>query len=820
MISSERNRLLKCSPLMNKWFSLALVSTLLLCTGSILAQSSGVIRGRVSDQQTNESIPFASIILQGETSGTTSDLDGRFELTNVPSGLRNVQVNFLGYDSQTVFEIEVSPSRPAVIQVELRPSTIAIEEAEVVGTRRVTQAEAPLSVRSIGTNEIKRNPGGGRDISKALRTLPGVAAIPSFRNDIVVRGGAPNENRFYIDGIEIPNINHFATQGASGGPVGMINVDLVENIDFYSGAFPASRGNALSSVMEFSFKEARKDEWTANMVVGTSDLGLTIEGPTGEKSSLIMSMRRSYLQLLFEAIGLPFLPIYNDYQFKWMARPNDRNVVTVIGLGALDNFELNLNIAGDTTAENYLDQVAILGALDVQEQWNYTQGVKWDRYQDNGKWTFVVSRNMLNNRSYKHLDNDQDSALIRDYLSQEIENKFRTERKWYGASGLEATFGVSYEYVKYNNKTAEKRFNPQTSALETVAFETDFAGHKYGAFAQANRSFAEERLTLSIGTRVDGSTAAQGLKNPFRQLSTRASASYSFAPGWTLNANTGVYFQLPAYTLLGYEDGGERVNATADTRYIKNRQLVAGLKWDGSERNFVASLEGFYKGYEHTPISELQGIALANLGADFGVVGNEAVSFDGTGRSYGAEALLQQRLYKGFYGLLAYTFVRSEYEDGEGEFVPSSWDNRHILSLTAGKKFEGGWEVGTRLLFSGGLPFTPTDSTSLSQESWDFYGRPLLDYRLLNTERNRAFHQLDIRIDKKWFFERWSLDVFMEVQNITGAVVPQPSYVDVVRNPLTGSPVPSAVNPGYYDARQLDPSSGAVLPALGIIIEL
>ena len=176
------------------------------------------------------------------------------------------------------------------------------------------------------------------NISRALRTFPGVAAIPSFRNDIVIRGGAPNENRFYIDGIEIPNINHFATQGASGGPVGMINVDLVENIDFYAGAFPAARGNALSSVMEFSFKEARTDEWTANMVVGTSDLGLTLEGPTGEKSSLIFSMRRSYLQFVFEALGRF---AFGDYQFKWTARPDDKNAITIIGLGALDDFELN-----------------------------------------------------------------------------------------------------------------------------------------------------------------------------------------------------------------------------------------------------------------------------------------------------------------------------------------------------------------------------------------------------------------------------------------------------------------------------------------------
>ena len=631
----------------------------MLFVTTAVAQSDGIIRGRVNDVQTNEAIPFANVVLQGSSIGTTTDFEGNFELVGVAPGLRNIQISFVGYEPKTVFEIEVTPARPAVVNVSLKPSAIEIEEAEVVGTRLPNVAEAPLSVRSLGTNEIKRNPGGGRDISRAIRTLPGVAAIPSFRNDIVIRGGAPNENRFYIDGIEIPNINHFATQGASGGPVGMINVDLVENVDFYAGAFPAARGNALSSVMEFSFKEARTDEWTANMVVGTSDLGLTLEGPTGENSSLIFSMRRSYLQFVFQALGLPFLPIYNDYQFKWTARPDDKNAITVIGLGAYDDFELNLDIADDTAATNYLDQVAILGALDVQKQWNYTQGVKWDRYCDNGKWTWVASRNMLNNRAYKHLNNDESADLLRDYLSQEIENKFRVERKLFSDAGWEGTFGGGYEYVKYNNATSDRRFNPADGQLTPIAYETDIKAHKYGAFATANRKLLDERLTLAAGMRLDGSTLAKGLQNPLEQFSPRFSLSYVFAPGWTLNANTGRYFQLPAYTILGFEEDGVRVNANDETRYLANSQVVAGVRWEGGKRNLVASVEGFWKGYDGAPVSTLQGVPLANLGADFGVVGNERVTFDGVGRSYGSELLLQQRLYNGFYGLLAYTFVRS-----------------------------------------------------------------------------------------------------------------------------------------------------------------
>jgi hypothetical protein len=802
-----------------------------------------VILGKVVDAVTNDPLPFAAVVLQGETSGTATDLDGNYRLEGVPAGVHNVVVSFLGYTPATVFEIETTPARPAVVNVSLSESAVAVDAAEVVAESRATVEEAPLSVRSIGTNEIKRNPGGGRDISRALRSLPGVAAIPSFRNDIVIRGGAPNENRFYLDGIEIPNINHFATQGASGGPVGMINVDLVEGVDFYAGAFPAARGNALSSVMEFRFKDPRTDQWTANAVVGTSDLGVTLEGPTGEKSSLIVSARRSYLQLLFEVIGLPFLPIYNDYQYKWTWRPDDRNAVTVLGLGALDDFELNLDLASDTSAQDYLNQVAILDVLPVSEQWNYMQGVKWDRYMDDGKWTFVLSRNMLNNTSYKHVDNDVTLPRTLDYVSQEIENKARAERMRSLDNGWKVSGGVSAEYAKYNNATRTTVFVPQVGQQEVV-FGSDFKMAKYGAFAQASRALLENRLTLSGGVRVDGAALldvaedltdpanSSALANPLDQFSPRVSASWSFAPGWTWNANTGIYHQLPAYTILGYAGMGADstsmtlTNWREDLSYTTNRQVVMGVRRELAERNAAVSVEGFYKGYVNSPASASSGVALANLGADFGVVGNEEVTFNAEGRAYGMEVLLQQRLYKGYYGLLAYTLVRSEYINPGDDlmlqsWVPSSWDNRHIVSFTGGKKWDSGWELGARVLFSGGLPYTPyAVDQSLLISNWETFNAPLVDYDQLNTQRNGAFHQVDLRLDRKWFFDTWSLDVFMDVQNLTGAAPPQPAQLDVVRDPATGTPIQSVTNPGSYDPRYISTATGAVLPAIGMIVEL
>lgn len=833
------------NPLRTSIFSACLLIFLAGFHGHLFSQKSDPrceISGRVVDATTNDPLPFATVVLQGETLGTLTDLDGNYRLEGISPGLHNIVVSTLGYSTQAVLEIETTPARPAIINVSLTEAYVVVGAAEVVVSSRATTEEAPLSVRSIGSDEIKRNPGGGRDISRALRSLPGVAAIPSFRNDIVIRGGAPNENRFYIDGIEIPNINHFATQGASGGPVGMINVDLVEGVDFYAGAFPAARGNALSGVLEFRFKEARKDHWVANAVLGTSDIGVASEGPTGENSSLILSVRRSYLQLVFALIGLPFLPTYNDYQFKWTWRPDDRNAITILGLGALDNFELNMDLADDPMAEDYLNRVAILDVLPVSNQWNYMQGLKWDRYKDDGKWTFVLSRNMLNNASYKHVDNDVSKPKTLDYLSREIENKFRAERQRRLEGGWKVSWGVASELARYMNATESIVFVPQVGQV-TRAFGSELALLKYGAFVQGSKTMAQNRLTVSGGLRLDAATlvgladdleepSEAALRNPLDQFSPRISASWSFAPGWTWNANTGIYHQLPAYTILGYagmksdSSAMTLLNWGSDLAYTSNRQLVMGVRKELDKRNASVSLEGFYKGYFNAPASAENGIALANLGADFGVVGNEEVTFNALGRAYGMELLLQQRLYKGCYGLLAYTLVRSEYDNpGDqlmlSQWTPSSWDNRHIVSFTGGKKWTSGWELGVRVLYSGGLPYTPyaTDE-SLLIENWQAFNAPLPDYARLNTERNAAFHQVDLRLDKKWLFDRWSLDVFMDVQNLTGAAPPQQDQLDVVRDPATGRPVASSTNPGSYDPRYITISSGTVLPAFGLIVEL
>jgi hypothetical protein len=795
-----------------------LFTCLLLCSWLTVFSQTGIIKGSLVDATNNEPILFANILVLDTDIGTTTDENGNFKI-EVKPGVYNIRFSYVGYKNQTLFEVAAKSSRPTTLEVKMETTQLTIEEVVVKASPFRKTEESPVSLRNIGITEIKRNPGGNRDISRVVQNLPGVTSTASFRNDLIIRGGAPNENRFYLDDVEVPNINHFATQGASGGPVGLINVDFIKEVDFYSGAFPANRGNTLSSVFNFKQKDGRDDRIGYTATVGASDIGLTMEGPIGDKTTFLLSARRSYLQFLFEAIGLPFLPTYNDFQAKVKYKPNNKNEFTFIGLGAIDQFELNLD-ANETESQRFQ-----LGFLPVNTQWNYTNGLVYKRYRDHGYWTFVLSRNMLNNEAIKYRNNDESSEdnLTLDYLSQEIENKLRIENT-IRTGNYKINYGVAYEFVKYNNRTYNKIFT--NVGEQEITFNSDFSMNKYGVFGQVSRSFLKERLIVSLGARMDGNSYSNEMANLLEQFSPRLSIAYALTDRFSINFNTGIYYQLPPYTVLGYQENGEFINKNNDIKYIQSNHIVGGLEYKTAS-NSIITLEGYYKTYSDYPFLLRDSISLANLGGDFGVIGNEPAVSTGKGRSYGIEVLFQQRLYKGFYGIASYTLGRSEFEDKNGDFVPSAWDARHILNLTLGKSFKKNWEVGINWRLQTGLPITPFDNAnSALVNNWNVNGRALPNYNLLNTQRQGDFTNLNVRVDKKWNFKKWDLNLFLDIQNVLGATIPNDFLVLDVPLDEQGTPIggPTIINPNaptneqQYLLKTLTDNQGTTLPTLGIVV--
>lgn len=798
------------------------ISVLLLFSMSAKAQTEnrGQIKGRVFNATNNEPVPFASIAIWGTPIGSVSDLDGNFIFTGIKPGYLQLAVSSVGFEDYITEKFLVTNSNTAFIEIPMTETQVNIDAVVVKASPFRKKEESPVSLQRIGIEQIEKNPGGNRDISKVIQSLPGVASSVSFRNDVIVRGGGPNENAFYLDGVEIPTINHFATQGSSGGPVGIINVDFIREVNFYSGAFPTNLGNSLSSVIDMRQKDGNSEKMKMRGSVGSSDVALTLDGPLSENTTFVASARRSYLQFLFAALELPFLPTYNDFQFKTRTRIDDKNEITFIGLGAIDQFQLNLE-ANETPEQKY-----ILSSLPVNEQWNYTIGGVYKHFRKKGFDTWVLSRNYLNNVSFKYQDNNENLPKTLDYKSAEIENKLRYEKNINYQNNLKLNFGGGLVYAKYDNRTETVVFLENT--LQPFRYETFVDMFHYSIFAQASQSLFNNRLTTSLGLRSDASTFSDEMNTPGKHISPRLSLSYLVNEQFSLNFNTGRYFQRPPYTAMGFKsNAGEFINRVNGLKYIQSNQIVAGIEYRPNELS-VISIEGFLKQYSDYPFSVKDSIPLATKGADFGTFGDEELFPVSEGRSYGFEVLARSQDLLGFNTILSYTYVRSEFKDlrakSRGQYIPSSWDNRHLLNLTGTRSFKGNWYLGFKWRFVGGSPYTPYDKELSSiQNAWDARGGPYFNFDRFNEERFNPFHQLDIRIDKEFFFNKWSLNVYLDIQNIYNFkgeqldALARRSFVDKGYNDFIPS---DGVSPNRYELVEI-PSDGAgtVLPSIGIIVE-
>lgn len=782
---------------------------ILFFVSSVLIAQNAQIKGKIIDADNNQAVPFANIVVMGTQIGSTSDLDGNFIITGLSNGYIKLEVSFLGYKTQQSEDVLLSNNNIPFIEISLQESQNVLGEVTVKSDPFQKKDEALISMQSIGAKEIESNPGSNRDISRVIQSFPGVGSTPAFRNDVIIRGGGPAENRFFLDGVEIPVLNHFSTQGASGGPVGIINADFIRSVDFYSSSFPAAKYNALSGILDFKQKEGSKDRTNFQATLGASETALTVDGPIGKKTTYIASVRRSYLQFLFSAIGLPFLPTFNDYQVKIKTDFDKKNQLTIISLGSLDQLTLNNDIENPTASQEY-----ILSQIPINNQWSYTIGAVYKHFFENGYHTAVLSRNMLNNEFYKYPDNNENLPRSFDYLSTETENKLRYElhlRK----SDIKYNFSGNLEYADYTNTTSQQIFIDDK--LQSFKYQTALNIVKYGFSGQASKRLLKGRLLSSLGVRFDGNNYNEQTANLFNQFSPRLSLSYTLTEKTALNAGAGRYFQQAAYTTLGYRDNLDVLVNENEAQYIGLYQYNLGFEHKFSDRVLI-SVEGFYKDYFQYPINLRTGASLANQGASYSsVAGAAPVSFTGKGEAAGFEVLNRWNFDK-FSILASYTYVKSLFTDLSGSYIPSSWDSKHLLTITGSKSFKKNWRVGFKWRLVGGLPYTPYDlRTSANVEAWNAIGQAYLDFDQLNGERFETFHQLDLRVDKNFFFNAWTLMLYLDIQNAYNFKNQGQDYI--IREKNADGSYKTINNGTEYLLQSIANESGTVLPTIGIMVK-
>lgn len=788
-----------------------LLSLLLFCNITIsflLAQPVHQVKGTVIDKSNRQPLEFINVMIVGLNKGGVTNAEGKFSIGQVPPGIYRLQASAIGYKTVTTPEYILS-TRDLHIQIEMEENQTELEGVTVTASPFRRDIESPVSLRIIGLQEIEKSPGANRDISRIVQSYPGVTFSPiGYRNDLIVRGGSPSENRFYLDGVEIPNINHFSTQGASGGPVGILNADLIREVNFYTGAFPTDKGNALSSVLDFKLRDGDMERNSLKATLGASEVSLASNGHLGKKTSYLVSVRQSYLQFLFDMLGLPFLPTFTDAQFKLKTRFDARNELTVLGLGGIDKMKLN-------TKANNEDNEYILSYLPKIQQETFTLGAVYRHYAGAHVQSVVASHSYLNNRNTKYQQNDESDPehLMLRLRSTEQNTQLRLEnsssfRNW------KVTVGTSLDYSQYSNTTFQKVY---TDRAQTFDYHTYLGIMRWGLFGTVNYTSIDERFTASLGLRADANNYSAAMKDLSDQLSPRLSLSYQLTEHWSLSGNAGLYYQLPPYTALGFKNNNGLYANKYALRYMQVSQGSVGLNWRKGD-TFEVSVEGFYKDYDKIPLSVADGIPLTCKGNDYGVIGNELLTSTAQGRSYGAELLLKWLVAKKLNLASSFTLFKSEYRtDKESEYIASAWDNRFIFNLRGTYNLPRHWSVGMKVSCIGGAPYTPynADKSSLVT-AWNAQGKPYYDYTRYNEERLPAFTQVDIRIDKTFYLKRCMLGFYIDLQNIAGSKLKQADVLmstGVIKNP--DAPIAEQ----RYVMKSLKQESGTLLPTLGITFE-
>lgn len=708
---------------------------------SLIAQATGEITGKVVDKISKERLPGVNVVVLGTGKGDATDKNGEFVIEKIPTGSYQVKASFVGYEPVVKTDVIVNSAKPTSLTFELLESAVELEDVNVTADYFDKDQTEITSVKNFSYEEIRRAPGGNEDVIRALSVFPGVARQSAGRNDLIVRGGAPSENLYLVDGFKFPTVNHFGSQGATGGPLSFIDLDFVENTTFSTGGFSALYGDKLSSVLRIDLREARKDHFGGKSTISATQFGQNFEGPIGEKGDFIFSIRRSYLDFIFDAAGFNFVPEYYDLTTKATYDFDNRNKLTFLFIGAYDRVNFN-----NENQEDIYDNSRIL----ANNQNQYVNGYKYRHLFEDGFVDIKFRRSYI---KYDSFQKDTNQVPVFLNKSIESENQLETELVLKTSKSGQLDLGISGNLVNFESDIKFPR-NFVTTYGDTLPINSvDVNRYFTKAFTFAQYSnLVFERLRYNFGVRLD---YFDGIDEKF-YFSPRFSTSYTLTSDLTVNFSTGIYYQSPSYIWLAAGDLNSNLKETRVDQYI------AGVNYK-LKKDTRLKVEAFYKDYSDYPTSKLREyLVLANTGAGFGGAEDNFASYgleplvsQGEGVVRGLEFSIQKKLSDiPLYGILSLTYSRAEFTALDGIERVGNFDQRWIFSLSGGYKFSHEWEASMRFRYASGTPYTPYNSDGTQSVSQ------------YNTARFEPSHSLDIRVDKRWNFEGWSLISYIDIQNI------------------------------------------------------
>lgn len=716
------------------------------------AQSStrtGIIEGRVVHAITQQPVRAAQVGVVGTTRGAQADDEGRFRITGVPVGVVSLQARAIGYSPLSIADVAVSITKPVEVTIKLSPAALNLAAVQVQASYFAPPPDAQVSTTTLSREETRRAPGVQEDVIRAVALLPGVAVTQAGRNDLAVRGGAPFQNLFVVDGIEVPNINHFGSQGSTGGPLSLINIQFVDETQFSAGGFGARYGDRTNSVTSLTLREGSR-AFGGELNLSATGYGAFIEGPLGDNGTFLLGVRRSYLDLVFKAAGFGFIPAYTDLTFKATQKLGSRTTLSVLTIGALDDVSFN-----NESADNRYDNSRVV----ANDQQQYFSGLTLKRILRRGTLDVTLGRTWSRYRTLQYDSLSPPTPIFRANTT-EGEQMLRGDVQLEPRDGLEVSAGAM---VKFASKLEYGVTLPGFARFDDagvprpLTVDTSFTAVRGAAYGQVSWK-PMPRVRLTAGARGDQYAF---LDDGFR-YSPRLGARLGVGERTTLTFAGGRYWQAPQFIWLV----GDPSNADA-LRPFRADHLVAGI-----EREVRADLkvqaEAYLQRYSGMPARLWRPQAvLAPAGFDdittdipFGL---EPLRSTGTGRSYGVE-LLARKVLSGVpvYGLATVSINRTEFTSIDGITRSGAFETRWIANLLGGWRPNSTWEFSGKFRAAAGLPTTPfvTSGPRAGQQDFSRYNEG---------PRLPTFASLDLRADRRWSFSHRQLIAYIDLQNVTGS---------------------------------------------------
>lgn len=709
---------------------------------------SGLITGTVVDAATEAPIAGAQVALEGTERRVVSDDRGRFSILGVPPGIWRLQVRAIGFRPVIVPDIAVGSGKPATVAVRMVSTPSDLAAFEVRASYFTPQIEGSTSTQSLSAEAIRRAPGVQEDVVRAVALLPGVGVTQPGRNDLVVRGGAPFENLFLVDGIEVPNINHFGTQGSTGGPLSLINVDAVEQASFSAGGFAAKYGDRTASVTSITLREGNRERIAGEATLSATGGFLVVEGPMGDRGSFYVSARRSYLDFLFKAAGFGFVPAYADLQVKAVQDLGDRDKLSFLLIGA-DGTVTFTNDDADKRFEN--SRVA------APSQRQYFSGLTWRRLIPRGLLDVTLGRTWTDFRTIQNDSLNPPSPVFRAF-STEGEQSLRADLSLQASSRVELGVGAVARYasdLRYDLLLPGPLRTDASGVPQPLSVDTAFTAMRAALYGQVAWQ-TTPRLKTTLGLRGDH----YGFLDNAARVSPRLGARYTLTDRTTLTASAGRYWQAPSYIWLV----GDPSNALLPP--FRADQAVVGIEFL-ARPDVKVQLEGFVKGYDDYPLRAFRPQAVLSPSGFDDVTsdipfGLEPLEARANGRSVGAELFVQKQLSEiPLFGLASISVSRTTFDGADGVTRPGSFDTRAIANAVLGWRPNAKWELSGKFRIASGLPTTPFITGGPSAGQQDFT-------RWNEGDRLPTFHALDVRVDRRWSLRTVQLIGYLDIQNIYG----------------------------------------------------